>query len=153
MLNIFLALLEFLLVLKLFGISLVIPASNQGLFFGLALVLAVSLFFLVSLFLSLLAFWTEDIWAIRFVFGVVFLEFFSGAFFPLDVLPKWLQTVFSLTPFPSLIFVPLQIWLGKISGVQLIKPLAVSIFWLILFFLAVRLMWQEGLKKYGAYGG
>ncbi|MFH1840914.1 MAG: ABC-2 family transporter protein [Candidatus Shapirobacteria bacterium] len=153
LLNIALALLEFVLVLKLLGITLIVPTFNQGLVFGLSLVLAVSLFFLVSLFLSLLAFWTEDIWAIRFVFGVVFLEFFSGAFFPLDVLPRWLQTVFNLTPFPSMIFVPLQIWLGKITGVQLIKPLVLSVFWLIAFWGIVKLMWHRGMKKYGAYGG
>ena len=152
-LNTLLALMEFALVVKLLGLNLVRPAGEQVVYFLLALAGAIVLFWLVSLGLALVAFWTEDIWALRFVFGVVFLEFFSGAFFPIDVLPKWLQTIFNLTPFPSMIFLPLQIWLGKVTGVLLIKPLVLSAFWLMAFWIIVKLLWSWGMKKYGAYGG
>jgi ABC-2 type transport system permease protein len=99
------------------------------------------------------AFWTDDVWATRFLFGVIFLEFFSGAFFPIDILPNWLVSIFNLTPFPYLIFFPLKIWLEQVDTDQILNIFLISIAWLIIFYILAKLLWRKGVKNYGAYGG
>lgn len=107
----------------------------------------------MSLFLSLTAFWTEEVWATRWLFGVVILDFFSGVIFPVDILPPLLARIMFLTPFPYLIFSPLKLWLGQLSIDLAIRSLIITFFWLVLFYFLTGFLWRKGTRKYGAFGG
>jgi ABC-2 type transport system permease protein len=153
-LNVFFAVLEMATVLLVFEFPLYFPKNLETyLYFFLIIVLAIFLYFFLSLIISLTGFWTEDVWATRWLFGIIFLEFFAGAFFPLDILPFWLQKIIYLTPFPYLVFYPLKIWLGQISGLMAIKAILICFGWLGFFYWLTRFLWQKGIKNYGAYGG
>jgi ABC-2 type transport system permease protein len=115
--------------------------------------LAFFLYFFLSFFLSSVAFWTEEIWATRWLFGIIFLEFLAGAFFPIDVLPLGLQRIIYLTPFPYLVFFPLKVWLEQLSSGLIGQSLVVCGFWVVVFYWLARWLWQKGAKNYGAYGG
>ena len=91
-------------------------------------------------------------WAGQFLLIIVFSEFFSGATFPLDILPLALQKVLYLLPFPYLIFFPIQVYLGKINGETLMGGLLVALFWVIILNFAMRWIWNKGLKVYQAFG-
>lgn len=123
------------------------------LIFLLQLVISFFLYFVFSTLLSSFAFWTEDVWATRFLFGVILLNFLSGVTFPLDILPPWLFKIIYLTPFPYLIYFPLKIWLGQLSVLNMVKSVSISFCWLILLVFVLKKVWQKGLRKYGAYGG
>lgn len=153
-LNIFFASAEILIVSKVINFNLVFP--KDPLIFPIFLVLVVLstlLYFYLSFFISLSAFWTEDVWATRWLFGVIFLEFFSGTYFPVDILPDWLSKIIYLTPFPYLVFFPLKIWLGQVSPEVGIRIILVCFGWLIFFFSLANSFWKKGVKDYGAYGG
>lgn len=153
-LNIFFTTLELGVILVIFKFPFYFPKRGETLFlFFLHLILSLFLYFFLSFVLSLTAFWTEEIWATRWLFGVIFLEFFAGAFFPIDVLPFWLQKIIYLTPFPYLVFYPLKIWLEQISGMAAIKAIFVCGAWLVFFWWLAKVLWQKGVKNYGAYGG
>jgi len=108
-LNIGFVIAEVALALFLFRLPFYFPQNYTAYFAsGLLVVLAIFLHFYLSFFLSLSAFWTDDIWAVRWLFGVVFLEFFAGTFFPIDILPTFLQKIIYLTPFPYLIYFPVK---------------------------------------------
>jgi len=153
-LNFFFTILEIGLVLAIFRFPFYFPQHIQTYFyFGILTVLALFLYFFLSFFISAVAFWTEEFWATRWLFGIVFLEFLAGAFFPIDVLPKPLPSLISLTPFPYLVFFPLKIWLEQLSIIMITKAILVCAGWLVFFYWLALAFWNKGAKNYGAYGG
>jgi len=154
LLNIFFTFLELAIVLAVFKFPFWFPTRlGTYIIFIFMVILAIFLYFFLSFVISTTAFWTEEIWATRWLFGVIFLEFFAGTFFPIDVLPVWLQKIIYFTPFPYLVFYPLKIWLEQISGVEAVKAVFISLSWLLLFWWLAKFLWQKGAKNYGAYGG
>jgi len=122
-------------------------------FFILALFLAMIVYFLITFLTSALPLWHPEIaWGARFLFGMIFVEFLSGALFPLDVLPQSIQSVINWTPFPYLIFFPIQVYLGKVGGIVLLKGLLVTGAWVGILWVTLNRIWEKGLKTYQAYG-
>lgn len=154
MLNVFFTIGEILVVVVIFKFPFYLPTNLASvmLFFS-AVILAVFLYFFLSMSLAITAFWTEEIWATRWLFGIIFLEFFAGAFFPIDVLPSWLSGIIYLTPFPYLVFFPIKIWLEQLPTALAFKAILVSAVWLVFFYWLAHFLWKKGVKNYGAYGG
>ena len=153
-LNLFFTIFEIGLVLAIFRFPFYFPQSVMSYFyFTVLVILALFLFFFLSFFISAFAFWTEEVWATRWLFGIIFLEFFAGTFFPIDVLPFWLQRIIYLTPFPYLAFFPLKIWLEQLSSWAIVRAVVVCGLWLVFFYWLASFLWQKGAKNYGAYGG
>jgi len=76
----------------------------------------------------------------------------SGAVFPIDILPGVYQKIVMSLPFPYMIFFPVQVYLGKITGMSLIQGFVISIAWAVALYLAMRYVWSRGLKEYQAFG-
>ena len=154
LLNIGFSLLEVLAVVKLFGLSFYFPAKAETyLLFIIILCLATFLYFFVSFAISSTAFWTDDPWATRWLFGIIFLEFMAGTYFPIDVLPKALANIFYLTPFPYLVYFPIRIWNEQVGGAIVLEKIIICAGWLVVFYVVSTKIWQKGIKNYGAYGG
>lgn len=151
--NLFFTLIELSIVIKLLNLKIFLPSVVSGTLFLIAIFLALFLAFFVSLVLSLFSFWTEEIWAIRWLFGVIFLEFFSGQLFPIDIMPSWFSKLADFTPFPYLIYYPAKIWLEQISGAMAWRAVLICVGWLLVFYWLAKFLWQKGVKNYGAYGG
>ena len=121
--------------------------------FVLSLLLAMFIFFELVFVTSAVPFWFPEVtWAGQFLLIVIISEFLSGAVFPLDILPFVIQRILYVLPFPYLIFFPIEVYLGKITGEGLLGGLAVSLFWVIVLYLVMRWLWNKGLKAYEAYG-
>ena len=154
LLNLFFALLEIGLVLWFFRFPFYFPNHFETfILFILMVFLAFLLYFFLSMFISISGFWTEEIWATRWLFGVVILNFFAGAIFPIDILPSWLVKIINFTPFPYILYFPLKIWLEQISLPMIIQSVFVCLAWLIVFYWLAHFLWKKGVKNYGAYGG
>ena len=81
------------------------------------------------------------------------LELFSGLLIPISFFPKTFQHIFSVLPFQYISYIPVLIYLGKISGVEILKSLAIQVFWFgVLLFLG-NAMWQWSSKKITIQGG
>ena len=121
--------------------------------FLVSVILAMLIYFILLFATSCVPFWVPEMaWGAQFLVTVVILEFLSGALFPLDILPSYMQTFLSYTPFPYLIFFPLQVYLGKVDFAMLTKGVGVSFVWVILLWYLLQNIWKKGLKVYGAYG-
>lgn len=121
--------------------------------FFMAVGLAIFIYFTILFISAAVPLWIpEAAWGSQFLTTVIFAEFLSGAVFPIDILPMNLQKVINLTPFPYLIFFPLQVYLGKISGGEFIKGLGVSFIWAILLAVGMNALWKIGLKAYQSQG-
>lgn len=153
LLNLLFVVVEIFLVAKIFSIKILTPNLINFLIFWFSVALSFFLYFFINVIISMTAFWTDDIWAVRFLFGVIFLQFFSGALVPLDVLPGTFQKVLSFTPFPYLIYFPIKIWLGQITFQEAGKTLLICFLWTLFCFWLAKKIWLKGSRTYGAYGG
>jgi len=147
---------EIFLVVKLLNLDFYFPTNTSTYFiFILVSLLSVILYFFIGLVVSAFGFWLEDVWATRWLFGIIFLEFLSGVYFPIDVLPRSLVKAINLTPFPYLVYYPLKVW-NEASGVLEKTPLQIVLvmtFWVFVTCFLSGKIWQKGLKQYSAYGG
>jgi ABC-2 type transport system permease protein len=126
-------------------------AATLG-FFLVSLVLTALLQFFISFAMAMLAFWLLEI--STFIFILYAFEYLaSGHLFPLDILPAGVKQILFCTPFPYQLYLPIQIYLGKISGAQVWSGLLVQFFWVVAAYLFARFMWRRGVTKYAAYGG
>ncbi len=118
-----------------------------------SIIIAVFIFFTLLFIISSLTFWYPEAgWGVHFLITVVVVEFLSGALFPLDILPSFLQNIIYYTPFPYLIFFPLQVYLGKISGFVFIRGLLISGAWALILWFTLNSIWRKGIKAYQAFG-
>jgi len=145
--------LEIFLVIKLLNLDFYFPKDLIVYpIFALVVFLSVLLYFLIANLTSCFAFWTEEVWATNWLFGIIFLEFMSGVFFPLDVLPKVLAKVISFTPFPYLIYYPLKIWNQGVVGMETLNIIGILVFWLLVTLFLRNKIWERGMKRFAAYG-
>ncbi|MCK5416231.1 ABC-2 family transporter protein [Candidatus Parcubacteria bacterium] len=105
----------------------------------------------ISILIGMLAFWTTFINGPRYSIRIL-ISFLSGRFFPLNMLPIFYYKMILFFPFVYIYFIPLQLYLGKISTVQGLKALGVEIIWLALLYGLIRILWKRGLIKYEGVG-
>ncbi|HWY79647.1 MAG TPA: ABC-2 family transporter protein [Candidatus Sulfotelmatobacter sp.] len=116
-----------------------------------AVILAVVMNFFIGSLLGLVAFWSPEVWAPRFIFFTL-VSFFSGGLFPLDILPVSLQHIFSLLPFGYLQYFPITIYLGKVSSQGILQGFTIAIIWNIFLYFLLLWVWRIGLRMYSSEG-
>ncbi len=121
-------------------------------FFVAACSLAIVLNFVLGSISSYFSFWTPgNAWGFWFLY-LTFQDFLGGVVFPLDIFPKVIYNLAMLLPFPYLLFFPANIYLGKISGGDLVHGFAVAGVWIVIATLFFLRQWKFGLKSYQAEG-
>lgn len=116
-----------------------------------ALIMGMILFFYFSLLLSYMGFWTSDVWAPRFL-SFVFAEFFTGALFPLDILPAPLYLLSQSLPFFYFIYFPLKVYLGQLPPMAILQGFLVGLIWVGGLWGLAHIVWMRGLRVYTAEG-
>jgi ABC-2 type transport system permease protein len=121
-----------------------------------AFVAALIMGFLLGYFLEstigLIAFWWLEVTSLLFVY--MLMNFFlSGHMFPLDMLPEPWRSIVEILPFRYLAYFPSAVFLGKVTGVELIRGLCLEAMWVLLFIGLSRIVFQYGVKRYSGFGG
>nr|MBI5455541.1 ABC-2 family transporter protein [Candidatus Levybacteria bacterium] len=151
--NIFFSFLWLFVAAKLLNINLFMQTNYLNLaFFVISVVFSTLIYFFIMSTTSLWAFWTPQVWGAKFALTLL-LEFTSGAFFPLNILPTAFQHILNLTPFPYLVYFPASIYLGKVGFLGMISGILIQSMWVLIFYLLNRIIWQKGLRVYMASGG
>jgi ABC-2 type transport system permease protein len=120
--------------------------------FAFSCFLTALLQFFTSYAMAMLAFWVLEV--STFIFILFAFEYIaSGHLFPLDILPPILERVMFYTPFPYQLYFPVSIYMGKVTGRELLSGVAIQAFWVFLAFLIAKLAWSRGIRKYSAAGG
>ncbi len=121
--------------------------------FLIAIGLAILIYFSLLFIISAIPFWAPELgWGSQFLVNIVILEFLSGSVFPIDILPIVYQKIIMATPFPYMVFFPVQVYLGKITDGALIQGFLISSAWALVLYFAMRYVWSKGLKAYQAFG-
>jgi len=121
--------------------------------FLVSIVLAIFIYFFLLFIISSIPFWAPELgWGSHFLVTLVMVEAFSGALFPINILPNILQSIILITPFPYLIYFPVQVYLGNITGMALLGGMMVAVAWTGVLWFALNFVWKKGLKVYQAFG-
>ncbi|MBI5044974.1 MAG: ABC-2 family transporter protein [Candidatus Levybacteria bacterium] len=119
--------------------------------FVLSLLFGLILYFFISILISFIGFWSNEGWGPRFIFYQT-VGFFSGALFPLDILPKSLYSLFQFSPFTYLTYFPTKLYLGELSQKEIFQGFLLMGIWIIVMNRIAIFVWKKGLKTYTAQG-
>lgn len=120
--------------------------------FLISLLSSVFLYFLLVFLFSQPTFWfPQQAWGFMFLL-FVFSDLLGGGVFPLDILPQSIQNILFLTPFPHLLFIPVEIYLGKFGILRSFTFLATTLLWIFILILINKKIWEAGMKSFKAEG-
>src|SRR5690606_29490147 len=117
-----------------------------------SLVMAFLMGFFLEATLGLVGFWFLEVSSLLFVY--MLLSFFlSGHMFPLDMLPSPWNELVDLLPLKYLAYFPAAVFLGKVSGPELMRELSIEAAWVVIFIVTCRVLLHRGYRRYSGFGG
>jgi len=118
-----------------------------------SIVIAIFIYFNLLFMVSAIPFWAPELgWGGHFLVTIIMIEAFSGALFPINILPASIQPIVLATPFPYLIYIPIQVYLGNVTGIALFRTLFLGVSWCVALWLAMNNIWQRGIRVYESIG-
>ncbi len=135
------------------------PAPHIIAAFLWSLAMAFVLGFFMDAVIGMIGFWFLEVNSLLFVY-MLFNFFLSGHMFPIDML-KGVPIVGGITaydvvywlPFQYLSYFPSAVFLGKITGAELVHGLIVEVVWVVFLIALCRLLFNRGVRRYSAFGG
>lgn len=121
------------------------------LLFFFTILIAMSLYFSFNLILGMFGFWSPEVWAPRFIF-MILVSFFSGGYFPIDILPPQVAAFFQSLPFQYLLYFPIKVYLKQIPVQQTVAGILMGIVWVCVLGFVITWLWKKGLQVYTAQG-
>lgn len=130
--------------------------GNLSLFNIIFYIISMMLGMFINLYYSyafgLLSFKITNMWGLTQVMGAIS-QLLSGTLIPIVFFPKSIQWLFNFLPFTSMVYTPTMIYLGKLTGVELIKAIGIQVVWLGIIIVIARVMWNTLIKKITILGG
>lgn len=128
------------------------PTLWHWLALGVSMWLALLVSFGWRFLVSLPAFWIQDAVGVGRL-GLPLMTFLSGFLMPIAFFPAWAVTLIRLTPFPSMVTAPVEIYLGLVNGPALLGTLAVQALWVVILYGVSQLGLNAGVRKLVIQGG
>lgn len=141
------------LLIAVFAIGIQAPAG-VGMFFCFVLsaALGYGVLWTIGFAAQMAAFWLINIWSLMTIKNV-FVKVLSGSMLPLWFMPEWMGGIIRFTPFSSIYFTPVQIYLGQLSPLQIAEKCGMQAVWIALLYLLGNLLWTRGKRKLVVQGG
>lgn len=134
-------------------VGLVLPGTALPYLLGLlSLAAGIAISFYCRYAVNVLGFWLLDTRGVRTVYMVTS-TFLAGLFVPVGLFPSWLHTVAYLTPFPSILQLPVNVLSGRDVGADAVADLAMQSGWLVTTCLLGRALTNAGRRKLVVHGG
>ena len=140
------------LYVALFGKNMIVDLDAPKILILLAMVFLaffIKLFF--AIIIGMISFWTMEVVGLKDFLNTL-ARFFSGAYFPLVMLPAVFVKTSIALPFAYTFFVPVQFYLNKISYAEAVRGVGIQIIWIILLYFVAKIIYGFGLKKYEGFG-
>lgn len=106
----------------------------------------------LSFIVQTLAFWIINVWSISTIKNVLF-SILAGSILPLWFLPDTVRTIASFTPFSSIYFGTVQIYLGLVNEREILAIYFKQWIWIVLLYFVGDFLWRRGQKKLIVQGG
>lgn len=145
------AIITFIICSLLFGV--LAPAGILNfLFFILIIILSVIVVFLFELSLGMTSFYTNAVWGVE-VFKRAALHIFSGMIAPIALFPEFLQKIVNFLPFKECIYIPINIYFGNLSILEILQVISKQCLWIVIFYLLAKIMFKHTIKHITINGG
>lgn len=107
---------------------------------------------LISLIIQTWSFWLFSVWGIITIKNV-FVKILSGTMLPMWFMPEALKKVIAFTPFESIYFTPVQIYLGELNAMEILHKMGIQLIWIGILGCIAAFFWKKGVKKLVVQGG
>lgn len=122
------------------------------LLFVITLILGLAVVISFCMLIYVLTFFTISPQGLRMLLAST-MEFFTGAVIPLPFFPEKIQHILELLPFAAMQNVPLRIYSGSMTGMEMKKAILLQVFWLAAVTVTGKLLCRVALKKVVVQGG
>ncbi len=133
-------------------LGLTFPGLAQFGAFMASVLFGFLILFSINLCFGFLAFCLKNLWGLGNLKYVV-LTFLSGALIPLTFFPEAVRPVLLALPFSSIHYTPVQIFLGRLTGAELLRALAVQCGWVVIFYIGSQLVYRAAIRHLTVQGG
>ncbi len=133
-----------------FGVALPKPWILAG--FLLSLSFSFFIYFLLSFIVGIFSFRLTHIWGVSFTKSIV-ISFFSGSLMPLSFMGSFIEKTSHFLPFKSMVSIPVFIFMGRLSDIQVLSSLGEQIFWSTGLLIACEILWHKSIPKLEILGG
>jgi ABC-2 type transport system permease protein len=141
------------LLIAIFTTGMEKPAGiGNMILFMISAILGYGVLWTISFLVQMTSFWLINIWSLITIKDV-FVNVLSGMMIPLWFMPDWMAGVIKFTPFASIYFTPVQIYLGQLSASEIAFKCGVQLFWTVIIFALGNVLWNKGQKKLVVQGG
>lgn len=98
------------------------------------------------------SFWLFSVWGIMTIKNV-FVRILSGTLLPIWFMPQIIRKIIAFTPFESIYFTPVQIYLGEITWMEILSKITIQAVWIVILLVIAKFFWKRGIKKLVVQGG
>ena len=106
----------------------------------------------ISFIVQTLAFWLFNVWGLVTIKNVI-VNILSGALLPLWFMPEPILKIIKFTPFDSIFFTPVQLYLGQLQGYEVMLNFGRQLLWIGILYAIGELLWRKGIKRLVVQGG
>lgn len=132
---------------------LMLPAGAlEWIAFAVSVVLAIVVSYAFRAIYNLVAFWTTDHRGALLLGGIA-VNLFSGFIVPVAFFPDWLAAIANATPFPSMVQLPIDIFIGRAAGIEVLRIIAVQVAWAAALLLFAERLFALGVRRLVVQGG
>ena len=138
----------------LLGAVLIVKVSMPAsLLFFVSLIFSYLINFLLAFLTGMWVFWSGGkVWGLTLSRNMIS-DMVSGSLMPLYFFPAWLFSILQLLPFAAAFHIPLSIYIGKISGVEIFSALGFQVLWILILSAFVGFVWSRAKKRIFSQGG
>lgn len=132
----------------------ILPAAGvtEFILFFISICIGFGVLWSISLTVQMLAFWIINVWSIATLKNAIVMVL-SGALIPVWFMPSAMQSLLNYTPFKSIYFTPIQIYLGNTGVYETLTNILIQVVWLLIIYSFSLILWQFGKKKIIVQGG
>jgi ABC-2 type transport system permease protein len=129
-----------------FGVS-----PGAAALFGLGIVAAFVLNFLIFWLVGLMGFWLTEIGYLFEAVRIVIICL-SGGVFPLSVFGEGAERLLSLLPFRYTIQFPTELLAGRVPDAEVLPSFGLALAWMAVLYAGGAMLWRLGLRRFAAVG-
>ena len=126
-------------------------AGNLLLFF-LSICISVGMMFFIEFMVGICAFYTYGYHGLMFTKSAL-LSILSGGVVPLFLFSENLRRILNYMPFAGMVSVPVNLYLGKYKFSEAIRFVGLQVIWVIVLWLAARMVYSHVIKRVVVQGG
>lgn len=120
--------------------------------YAVSFVLAYTINLLIWLVVGMASFWLVNGGGLRAMVDMTS-GLLSGLVVPLWFMPDWMRSFVEVLPFQAANFLPASIFAGQVSGREMVRPLLVQAFWIVLLLAFAGWVWSRAQRKLVIQGG